>query len=500
MLRKAMVLALLACLLLFIAAEGKEGPAGAGAAGASSSPSASSSPVTTSKGSSGGGSRLPDIDAFTQQLEYWKTYYPDKLDYIRKLLYKEPFTTAKYVPPAVWVYYPSNKTNLSRFEDLAIGAMVQTENPIEIRRAIYLTLEIQAPGDAQFKPAQIGTQIIQVNEYNDRNTTLRIFPELKSLSFLHQMGEVKIKINVTDGQYRYNSMMQEDYPQMGYYGQLRLNVYNIPPQINSSTMKVNPDPAKWDDFIQYSASLEGIGQNQSITSLDSGQKGVEVTLHVFDEDKEMNSITKPFLLGDSVVFSTRDKGLFNESDSGKNFTYRYSATDGVLGGLNTSWTEMVQGPHLRPLAKIRVDDLLIKPEDDNYYWWQKYLFGLGIKSQSQNSEVVTVSLYTDTPSHPKKFISSQSVRISGENFTEVTFAGTRPFNVADRDQPFHYYFTYSSPDQSGKLESSLMEGPKKINPKLMQYEMVSASGMANLFLILIGALLTGILLERRFYR
>ena len=496
MLKKAVMMALLACLLLFMAAECKEGPAGAGAAGAPSSPG------TASTGSSGGGggSRAPDIDAFSRQLEYWKTYYPDKLDYIKKLLYKEPFTTAKYVPPAVWIYYPSNTTNLSRFEDLAIGAMVQTENPIEIRRALYLTLEIQAPGEAQFKPAKVGTQIIQVNEYSDKNTTIRIFPELKSLSFLARMGEVRIKINVTDGQYRYDSMMQEDYPQMGYYGQLKLNVYNIPPQINSSTMKVSPDPAKWDDFIQYSASLQALGQNQSSTSLDNGQKAVEVTLHIFDKDKEINNITKPFLLGDPVIFSTRDKGIFNESDSGKNFTYRYSATDGVLGGANTTWTEMVEGPHLRPLAKIRVSDLLIKPEDDNYYWWQRYLFALGIKSQNKNGEVVTVSLYTDTPSHPKKFVSSQSVRVSGENYTEVTFADTRPFNVADRDQPFRYYFTYSSPDQSGKYESSWMDGPKKINPKLMQYEMASLPGVANLFLILMGALLTGILLERRFFR
>ena len=496
MLKRIMVIALLACLFLFLAADGKEGPAGAGAAGAPSSPG------TASTGSSGGGggSRLPDIDAFTQQIEYWKTYYPDKLDYLTKLLYKEPFTTAKYVRPAVWIYYPSGKTNLSRFEDLAIGAMVQTENPIEIRRAIYLTLEIQAPGEAQFKPAQVGTQIVQVNEYSDKNTSIRMFPELKSLSFLRRMGEVKIKIDATDGQYRYDSLVQDDYPQMGYYGQLKLNVYNIPPQINSSTMKVIPDPAKWDDFIQYSASLESLGQNQSITSLDSGQKGVEVALHIFDKDKEIYSITKPFLPGDTVIFSTRDKSLFNESDSGKNFTYRYSATDGILGGPNTSWTEMVEGPHLRPLAKIRVGDLLIKPEDDNYYWWQRYLFGLGIKSQNQNGEVVTVSLYTDTPSHPKKFISSQSVRVSGENYTEVTFADIKPFNVADRDQPFRYYFTYSSPDQSGKYESSLMDGPKKINPKLMQYEMASLPGVANLFLILTGALLTGIFLERRFFR
>jgi hypothetical protein len=496
MLKKAVVMALLVCLLLFMGAVGKEGPAGAGAAGAPSSPAAAS------KGSSGGGggSRAPDIDAFTQQIEYWKTYYPDKLDYIKKLLYKEPFTTAKYVPPAVWIYYPSNKTNLSRFEDLAIGAMVQTENPIEIRRAIYLTLEIQAPGEAQFKPAKVGTQIIQVNEYSDKNTTIRMFPELKSLSFLRRMGEVKIKINVTDGQYRYDSMMQEDYPPMGYYGQLKLNVYNMPPQINRSTIKVSPDPAKWDDFIQYSASLEGLGQNQSLTSLDNGQKAVEVTLHIFDQDKEINSITKPFLPGDAVLFSTGDKGIFNESDSGKNFTYRYSATDGVLGGPNTTWTEMMEGPHLRPLAKIRVGELLIKPEDDNYYWWQRYIFGIGIKSQNQNGEVVTVSLYTDTPSHPKKFVSSQSVRVSGENYTEVTFADARPFNVADRDHPFRYYFTYSSPDQSGKYESSWMEGPKKINPKLMQYEMASMPGAANLFLILMGALLTGILLERRLFR
>ena len=105
--------------------------------------------------SSGGGSRSPDIENFIRQVESWKTNYPDRFDYLKTLLYKNnSFTTTNYVPPGVWLYYPTKNKTISRYDPIEIGALVVNTNPIELRRARrYLTLEIQEPGESSFKPA-----------------------------------------------------------------------------------------------------------------------------------------------------------------------------------------------------------------------------------------------------------------------------------------------------------------------------------------------------------
>jgi hypothetical protein len=455
-----------------------------------------------SGGGGGGGSSIPDIENFIRQVESWKNNYPDRFDYLKTLLYKEPFTTQKYAPPAVWVYYPpENNTTVSRNEQIAIGAVVLNQNPIEIRRALYLDLEVQGPGDTEFKPAKTGTQIIQVNEYDDKtNTTVRIFPDFKSFSYLKRVGDVKLRIKVSDGQYDYYSSIQRDSPKDGCYGELEMKVYDIPPRINNSTMYVNPISAGWDDFIEYTASLQDHLNASLAPSTNTNQNAVSVTLHVLRNGTEIKNITKPFLIGDPITFSTKDKNIFNETDAGKNFSYRYSCTDGVIGGNNTTWSEIDNGPYMRPNPKIRVDDLSMKSEDGNYYWWERYTFGLKMKSQNQGGEAVMVSLYTDTPAYPNRYVLSQPVYLSGINYTDVSFTDVKPFDVADCNKTFHYYFTYTSPDQYGKYESSLADGYYPINPRLISYELASFPAMANILVIFIAALIFGIVIERRFYR
>lgn len=481
------------------------GPAASGQADGGEGPSIDVPPpsISVSSGDSGGGHRSPDIDNFIRQVESWKNNYPERFDYLKKLLYKEPFTTQKYVAPAVWVYYPpSNNTTVSRNEEFKIGAVLLNQNPIEIRRVVYLDLEVQEPGEKEFKPARAATQIIQVNEYDERtNATTRIFPDLSSFNYLKKVGDVKFRIKVSDGQYDYYSSIQSDSPQKGCYGELKMKVYNIPPQINNTTMMVSPYQARWDDLIQYTASMENLGLAKSAAhSADEDQSIIPVTLHILKNDTEISSITKPFLAGDPIVFSTKDKSIFNETDAGKNFSYRYSCSDGVIGGENTTWTKILEGPHLRPNAKIRVSDLTIKPEDDNYYWWQEYNFGLRMKSQNQEGETVMVTLYTDTPAHPKRYVLSKPVFVSGANYTDVTFANMEPFDVADCSQPFRYYFEYSIPDQDGKFQSNIISGPKAINTKLIKYDAISGLGMVNIAAILLIALIISMYVERRFYR
>ena len=51
---------------------------------------------SVSRSSDGGSPRSPDIDNFIRQVEGWKNSYHDRFDYLKSLLYKEPFNTQNY--------------------------------------------------------------------------------------------------------------------------------------------------------------------------------------------------------------------------------------------------------------------------------------------------------------------------------------------------------------------------------------------------------------------
>jgi hypothetical protein len=463
-------------------------------------------PVTSGKASTssgGGGSRSPDIENFIRQVESWKTNYEDRFEYLQKLLYKPAWTNTSYVPPDVWLYYPpsANKT-INRTDEVKMEAIILNKNPIEIKRALYLTLEIMEPGETSFKPANTGVKIIQVNEYDEKEQTARrTFPELNSFGYLDKVGDVKLRVKWTDGEYKLYSSREKSFPDYGYYPELILNITNNPPQVNNSTIKVEPLQAKWDDYIQYTASFEKIGSNNSTrTTAAQEEHPVKVTLHIYNRSQEVFNKTKPFLPEDAISFSTRDASIFKESDAGKNFTYRYSSTDGIKGGLNTTWSAMGIGPHIRPNPKIKVDNLKASSEDENYYWWQNYNFSLEAKSQSSEPVDLRVDLYTDTPAHPGRFIASQTVLVPTNKSVDMIFKGIRPFDVADADHTFRYYFRYSAPDQNGRTQSDIMPGLKAINTKLIRYETISGLGIGNIAIVLLMALLISWLVERRFYR
>jgi hypothetical protein len=456
--------------------------------------------VPTSSSSS---SRSPDIENFIRQVESWKDNYKDRFEYLQKLLYKPAWTNTSYVPPDVWLYYPPSANNtINRTDEVKIEAIIQNTNSIEIRRALFLNLEIMEPGETSFKPAKAGVQIIQVNEYDEtEKTARRTFPELSSFRFLKRVGDVKLRVSWTDGEYKLYSSRENSFPDYGYYPELALNVTNIPPQINNSTMKVDPMLAKWDDYIQYTGSFEEIGLAQNTGSnVGKEENPIQVTLHIYNNSQEVFNKTKPFLPEDSISFSTKDASLFKESDSGKNFTYRYSCTDGIIGGPNTTWSGVGEGPHIRPNPKIKVTNLKASCEDENYYWWQNYNFSIEAKSQSSEPVNLKVDLYTDTMAHPGKRVASQSVIVPGNDSIDVIFKDVKPFDVADANQVFHYYFGYSAPDQDGKSQSNSLIGPKAINSKLVRYEIYSWEMILNILLILGLSMASGILLERRMLR
>lgn len=100
-----------------------------------------------------------------------------------------------------------NKT-LTRNDKFVIGAKVVNPNPIEIRRPMYLYLEIQEPRENAFKVINPVAQIIQINEYerkDGQNSSYRNFPDLTSFSNLRTVGPVILRLKASDGQYTWYS-------------------------------------------------------------------------------------------------------------------------------------------------------------------------------------------------------------------------------------------------------------------------------------------------------
>jgi hypothetical protein len=83
---------------------------------------------------------------------------------------------------------------------------------------------------------------------------------------------------------------------------------------------------------------------------------------------------------------------------------------------------------------------------------------------------------------------------------DIIFKDVKPFDVADVNHTFSYYFEYSAPDQDGNRTSNIIVGPRAINAKLIRYDIVSGLGLGNILIVVLTALLVSMMVERRFYR
>jgi hypothetical protein len=431
-------------------------------------------PSASSSGGGGGGSRQIDMDRIYKALQDGKQQKPQKFEELKKLLYIEPFTTREYNNNlGLSLYFEGNKT-LNRTQQFVIGAYAANHNPIEIRRAVFIRLEELDPGEKDFRQVNAVPQIIQVNEYmqtkDGSNITYRTFPDLTSFAGLEKVGPVVLRLKATDGQYTWTSK------------NLTLNLINNPPMLTNLSIEA-PNPVRYNDPIRYVANVNDIDGD-----------AVNVTLHIMDDrGKERANESQVVLPGNEVAFLANQYGFFGKSDSGKNFTYYYSFGDGI----NITNTTMQLGPRLRKSTAIWVDNAKVVPEDENQYWWQSYNFSVDMKNQERGDAKVLVTLFTDTPAHPWKAISSKEVTLTSDS--EIVSFKARPFDVLDANQSFRFKFTYSEYDQHQKdfIESA---GARTIGAKLIKYEMASPMGLANIFVILLASLFAGMLIERRFFR
>ena len=465
-------------------------PLAAQAAGVSPSPP-KSTPSSSGDSSSGttksGGKKIVklELEDLIGNLENWKQDDPDQFEYLKKLLHI-PFVPPKnYSAPTVLIWYPNSteNANITRNEKLDIYAWVKNDNPIEVRSDVYLYLEAKGPGQENF--TRVGSQrVILANEYSSKsNSTTRDWSGLTPFLDSKVVGKATFRVWFNDMHSTYctDTMYSEPFHQDDFYSVLELELVNSPPEVDESSIRVEPSRARYNDPIRYEARF-----------VDSDGDLINVTLHLLDDqNKELVNYTQGVPSGTNVSFVAGEYGLFGEGDAGKNFSYMYTYGDGLDGNK----TEVYPGPSILPSPKIFVSDPNVEAADENQYWWQNYRFSLKVKNPDVSN--LRIDLYTSTPSHPNKYQDTKTINASDEA-QDVIFE-LQPFDVSDADESFSYYFRYSATDQNSREEMGGTSGGR-INPKIVKYPIYSMVTVANILAVLLAALVGGIVIERRFYR
>lgn len=421
--------------------------------------------------SSRGGNKQIDFDKILKALQEGKEKKPEKFEELQALININDIYTPEYSKVySLGLGITGNKT-LTRNDKFVIGAKVVNPNPIEIRRPMYLYLEIQEPRENAFKVINPVAQIIQINEYerkDGQNSSYRNFPDLTSFSNLRTVGPVILRLKASDGQYTW------------YSKNLTLNVTNQEPLISDINISSISKP-RYNDAIIYEAN---------ITDLDGDN--VNVTLHILDEYGREKDNSTQIVNGVGQVKFIGTK-YFRKSDAGKSFQYYYTYGDGMA----TNKTKVQDGPTFRKRVTLFVQNPTVIPNDHNQFWWDNYNFTVDMKNQDQGEVIARVTLFTNTKAHPWKYVDSKDVVLTPEMQT-VPF-NKNPFDVSDVNETFAFKFQYSEPDQNDEFHTDVA-WDKPINAKLVKYEAISIIGVGNVLLLIALALVLSIFFERRFYR
>ncbi len=424
-------------------------------------------------GGGGGGGGSVNIDKVLKALQDAKNQKNPKLDAVKELLYIEPFVTKSYDKNLSLGLDVTGNETLTRKDEFKVSAVVINPNSIEVRRVLYLDLDMLEPGSTTFSPVNSVPVIIMNSDYDvigGKNVSSTSFPELTSFEKLKVVGPVVLRLRVTDGKNTWTS------------ANLTRSVINRPPLLDNLTLNP-PVNTRFNDPITYLAN---------VTDLDGDL--VNVTLHILDEKgNELKNETQMALPGTTVRFVANQYGFFDKADSGRNFTYYYSFGDGIV----VNNTTILLGPNLKKSMSIWVGTPMVIPEDENQYWWGRYNFSLEMKNQESEESDVTVNLFTNTEAHPWKASGSKVVELTQQ--PQVVYFNVVPFDVLDANKTFDFRFKYSETDQH-QMDHIDKTWSKPINAKIMKYESVSFLGLGNILAIILAGLLISIVIERRFYK
>ena len=430
-------------------------------------------------GGGGGGSKQVDIDRMLKAVQDGKKNKPDKFEELRTILWKDPITSEEYKRPTVLMYYKGNNTTVSRTETIEIITWIRNNNPMEMRRMLDLYLEVKEPGSTEFKRVNSWPEKIQTNEYDEKNTTQRLWTMHPSFAYLKEVGEVRLRVNASDGVNKWSTASYKDL-EPPFYSELVFNVTNSLPRM--SQFNVTPGGlVRYNDPIEYKANIE-----------DEDGDMLNVTLHILDENgNEIRNETLNTMPG-PVSFKANEYGFFKEDDAGKNFTYYYSYDDGINSTARDP-EEPLTGPNLRKGAKLAVDRLGFVSASENYYWWDRYGFSVRAKNLNPEEYDVSFTLSTRTEDGEWTTVESKTEKI-GINPVVVHFNQTKPFLVNDAGKTFYYRIRYSENDQSGR--DSLERQGEVLNSKIVPYRIYDGIMVFNLFLMLAVLALLGFFMER----
>ena len=433
------------------------------------------------------------LDSFTRYLESWQKENPTKYKYVTQLLSKSG--VPDYKPPSIALGYSKNKS-VNKNEQLNIKFQVQNPNSVDLRIPLYVDLEAKVQGSDDFKKINQNSMVVQpfaYSETNNANIFESSWPEMSTLNQLEKIGVLKLKPGVIKFRAVYNDGFRKKYSNdwiftPPYYGELVLNLTNRPPEIKNISL-VAPNQTMYNDLIEYKAVVD-----------DPDGDILNVTLHILDDKgMEFKKETQNIKPGE-VSFKSSGYGFFGESDAGKNFSYYYSFDDGI----NSNRTENKTGPNIRRVPKLYVDKLNVTSQSSSYYWWNWYTFNVRAKNINPEDFDVVFTVFTKTENGDWKTIESKTVKV-GQDPEMIYFNKTEPFTVTDANSSFLYRIKLSEYDQTGKdvLEA---EG-KRINAQILPYSMSDLTNpfihlvpIFSIIFILLMSLLTGYLVERRFYR
>jgi hypothetical protein len=445
-------------------------------------------PATQSAGSSGGsgggggggGSKSVDVDRLIKAVDDAKKNKPAKYEELRTILWKDPITSEEYVMPTVLMYYKGNNTTVSRNQPLEIITVATNNNPLEMRRMLDLYLEVKEPGSDKYERINSWPEKIQTNEYDEKtNTTYRIWGMLPSFAYLKNVGEAKVRVNISDGVNKWSTASYSEL-KPPYFSELVFNVTDSLPVMTN--FNVTPSGlVRYNDPIEYRADIA-----------DADGDLLNVTLHILDENGiELQNETLNIKPG-PVSFKANEYGFFKEADAGKNFTYYYSYDDGI-DFVHKDPADPLKGPNIRKGAKLSVDKLGFSGTSENYYWWEKYGFNVRAKNLNPEEYDVAFTLSTRTGNNKWNTVETKTVRI-GPDPVEVDFNNTKPFQVTDAGQTFYYRVKYSEYDQSGK--DSMEQTGERINDKIVPYSIFNPIMILNLVPMLILIILGSFFIER----
>jgi hypothetical protein len=441
-------------------------------------------------GGGGGGSKQMTIDDLIKVVDKAKDDKNNKkYEQLRDLLYKEPSSKGDNIQPDVYMYFNGNRTNITRTQPVKIMSYIKDTNPQDsMRRVLWLYLQEKKPGERSYEKISDYPQIIGQSDYkwhNDEgnyNYTTVDWPEIVDFRDLKTVGEVRFMVNASDGRNKWTTKDEGITDGKPFFSELVLNIINTPPTLENISLITQNSQPRFKEPIKYIARV-----------VDNESDPVTVTLHIQDlNHTEKINATESAKAGEDVEFLAGNYGFFSKQDSGKNFTYYYTISDGI----NTTNTSSFNGPNLRKSVTLNVDDPKLSGEK-NQYWWQDYNFSIVMRNQEAGTARVRVSLETYTPAHQWKPAASNDWDISSEGTT--VWYNVKPFLVEDANQPFRYRFVYDEVDQhSSNSRDGIGEG--KINAKLVKYDIFSIPALVNWLALLCIAMVGAILVERRFYR